>query len=170
MPPGQRSANRDNLAAFLHRVRPSLQEWDYPMMANKDPNAHLVWRYGSGQEYHRSEWVAWEDDALSACFSWSSQIHHELSTVPHDWKFMPDDGLFMHLNTAWKCVMRRPGGFTSGSARSTNPCPPRCGGTHTLSHHSPKPHGNAHANCISKTQNCISLIDQPSARRSVDSQ
>ena len=51
-------------------------------------------------EDHRGEWVGWADDSLSARISWSSQIHHELSMLPHDWRIQPDGGIFMHLNTA----------------------------------------------------------------------
>ena len=130
---------REQLASALHEARlrphrrinppadigerPSLQEWNYPMMANKDQDAHLAWRYGSGQENHRSEWVAWEDDVLSARFSWSSQIHHELSTVPHNWKVMPGDGLFMHLNTAMEMCDASPWGISIRERPLDEPVP-----------------------------------------------
>lgn len=100
MEPVERLATRMAFLDFFQRERPSLGEWSSIMMLDKDPHRDLPWRYAIWETHHRGEWIDWEEDALSARLSWSSQIHHELSMLPHDWNIKPDGGLFMHLNTA----------------------------------------------------------------------
>ena len=69
--------------------RPSLQAWGRIQIRNDSHD----WLIDAGN--HRGEWVPWEDDALAAAFSWSSQIHHELASLPPD--FYQETGVFRHL-------------------------------------------------------------------------
>jgi hypothetical protein len=90
---------RDRLLVFFQDTRPSPFEWVHTMMLPMDPAHDYPRRYAINTGQCRSEWIGWEDDGLSAAFSWSSQVHHELALLPHDWKLRPDDGLFMYLNS-----------------------------------------------------------------------
>jgi hypothetical protein len=90
---------RARVLRFFHEVKPSLSEWAHTMMIPMSPATGYPMAYAILEDQCRSEWVPWEDDALSAHYSWSSQIHHELALLPNDWGLMPADGLFMYLNT-----------------------------------------------------------------------
>jgi hypothetical protein len=102
--PEERAGFRQRVDQFFKHVRPSLNEWSCTMMLTMNPEHDYPSRYAIAEDQCRSEWIPWEDDALSAKLSWSSQIHHELNMLPHDWKLFPQDGLFMYLNShidAW---------------------------------------------------------------------
>ena len=80
----------DELLRFFKQHRPSLDAW----------KADHMRRVGSSvvsfsSRNHRGEWIPWEDDALSAAFSWSSQLHLELSSLPLNED--PAMGVFRHL-------------------------------------------------------------------------
>lgn len=97
--PEQRAVFRLRLDNFFVDIRPSLQEWGHTMMLTMNPEHDYPREYAISGRQCRSEWIPWEEDALSVRLSWSSQIHHELNLLPHDWKIYPDDGLFMYLNS-----------------------------------------------------------------------
>lgn len=80
---------RKRFHLFFRQDRPGLEEWVNLLNRN---DQHPWWIQARN---HRGEGVPWEDDALSAALSWSSQIHHELASLPSN----SDDeiGLFRHL-------------------------------------------------------------------------
>jgi len=90
---------RSRLYGFFNKDRPAPNEWTHTMMLPMDPQHDYPRQYAISGDQCRSEWIKWADDELSALLSWSSQIHHELSMLPHDWRLFPDRGLFMYLNT-----------------------------------------------------------------------
>jgi hypothetical protein len=100
MNPDEWSETRKRFVAFFMNDRPSLSEWSHTLMLNRDPLPGMRLMHIIFEDAHRGEWVAWEEDALSARLSWSSQIHHECSLLEHDWKIKPDGGLFAHLLNA----------------------------------------------------------------------
>ena len=97
--PEGRAVFRQRLDRFFVEIRPSLSEWSHTMMLTMNPEHNFPREYAISEDQCRSEWIPWEEDALSARLSWSSQIHHELHMLPHDWKIYPDDGLFRYLHS-----------------------------------------------------------------------
>jgi hypothetical protein len=124
--PEERAKFRQRVDQFFREVRPSLGEWSRTMMLTMNPEHDYPRQYAISEEQCRSEWIPWEEDALSARLSWSSQIHHELNMLPHDWKLTPDDGLFMylnsHINACWACAWT---GMACDPATPGEPVPAR---------------------------------------------
>ncbi len=82
-----------------HRTNWRDTQFDWPARAKMDPATDYPLGYAIQEDQCRSEWIDWEDDPLSARWSWSSQVHHELAPLPHSWGLLPNDGLFMYLNS-----------------------------------------------------------------------
>lgn len=97
--PREKADLRERLDSFFKDTKPSLSEWAHAMMIPMEPQHDYPRGYAILEDQCRSEWIEWSDDDLSARFSWSSQIHHELAPLPHNWKLKPDNGLFMYLNS-----------------------------------------------------------------------
>lgn len=90
---------RKRFHRFFESERPSLDEWQrHYIHANVIP-----W---GGLNMHRGEQVPWEDDALSVAFSWSSEIHQDLATLP--WQVYDASSVFRHLHASG-CLFIPPG-------------------------------------------------------------
>ncbi|MFU8893239.1 MAG: hypothetical protein ACNA8L_06385 [Luteolibacter sp.] len=100
MSPKDRAETRKRFAEFFLRERPSLSDWSHALMLNMDSQSYPWSAFVLMDETHRGEWVDWEEDALSARLSWSSQIHHECALLEHRWNIESNDGLFTHLVNA----------------------------------------------------------------------
>jgi hypothetical protein len=98
--PDERYELRRQFLEFFMRDRPALNDWSHTLMLDRQPAPHVMLIYPLGEDGHRGEGVNWEQDALTARLSWSSQIHHECALLPHDWGIRPNDGLFTHLVNA----------------------------------------------------------------------
>lgn len=100
MSPKDRAETRKKFAQFFLSERPSLSDWPHALMLNMDSQSYPWLAFVLLAEVHRGEWVDWEEDALSARLSWSSQIHHECALLAHRWNIESNDGLFTHLVNA----------------------------------------------------------------------
>jgi len=87
----ERAEFRKRFHHFFHVERPSLATW-------AEHCIHPYSTYWGAAEIHRGEQIPWRDDALSAAYSWSSEIHHELAIFP--WEEYSNPSIFRHLHAS----------------------------------------------------------------------
>ncbi len=87
----ERAAFRERFHRFFRTQRISIREWEERFIHYNSIEAY-------GKLMHRGEQVPWDDDALSAEFSWSSSIHHELAIMP--WRAYSEPSVFRHLHAS----------------------------------------------------------------------
>lgn len=94
-----RTVFRKRFHQFFETERPSLDAWSLRYIDHYRSDLGRILM-------HRGEQVAWEEDALSAAYSWSSEIHDDLAIFP--WSDYQASSIFRHL-FASSCLFTPPG-------------------------------------------------------------